>query len=98
MPEVQGHPSVGDTRARTTEVDLPTIPDDLVAMLDLLCQTIVTALGFGVAVVNIVRPDGSLLVVSVAGDDQARERHYWARRRVPTCGTGCSPPVSTGVA
>ena len=73
MPEVQGHPSVGDTRARTTEVDLPTIPDDLVAMLDLLCQTIVAALGFGVAVVNIMRPDGSLLVVSVAGDDQARE-------------------------
>ena len=73
MPETQSHSGVGDGRARTTEVDLPTIPDDLVAMLDLLCQTIVAALGFGVAVVNIVRPDGSLLVVSVAGDDQARE-------------------------
>jgi hypothetical protein len=48
---------------------VPTIPGDLVAMLDLLAQTIVEALGFGVAAVNIVRPDGSLEVVSVAGDD-----------------------------
>jgi diguanylate cyclase (GGDEF)-like protein len=51
---------------------VPTIPGDLVAMLDLLAQTIVEALGFGVAAVNIVRPDGSLEVVSVAGDDSAR--------------------------
>lgn len=51
---------------------MPTIPGDLVAMLDLLAQTIVEALGFGVAAVNIVRPDGSLEVVSVAGDDSAR--------------------------
>lgn len=50
----------------------PTVPDDLVAMLDLLAETIVQALGFGVAVVNIARPDGSLEVVSVAGDEQAR--------------------------
>jgi diguanylate cyclase (GGDEF)-like protein len=41
-------------------------------MLDLLCETIVVALGFGVAVINLVRPDGSLEVVSVAGDDDAR--------------------------
>jgi diguanylate cyclase (GGDEF)-like protein len=51
---------------------MPTVPDDLLAMLDLLAQTIVEALGFGVAAVNIVRPDGSLQVVSVAGDDGAR--------------------------
>lgn len=50
----------------------PTIPDDLVAMLDPLAQTIVETLGFGVAAVNIARPDGSLEVVSVAGDEQAR--------------------------
>jgi len=50
-----------------------TVPDDLVAMLDLLAQTIVEALGFGVAAVNIARPDGSLEVISVAGDQQAKE-------------------------
>ena len=49
-----------------------TIPQDLVGMLDLLAETIVQALGFGVAVVNLTRPDGSLAVVSVAGDDDAR--------------------------
>jgi diguanylate cyclase (GGDEF)-like protein len=48
------------------------ITDDLVAMLDLLAHTIVEALGFGVAVINIARPDGSLEVISVAGDDDAR--------------------------
>jgi diguanylate cyclase (GGDEF)-like protein len=42
-------------------------------MLDLLAQTIVDALGFGVAAVNIARPDGSLEVISVAGDQQAKE-------------------------
>src|SRR5450759_776199 len=52
---------------------VPTVPDDLVAMLDLLAQTIVQALGFGVAAVNIARPDGSLEVISVAGDEQARK-------------------------
>jgi diguanylate cyclase (GGDEF)-like protein len=41
-------------------------------MLDLLAQTIVQALGFGVAAVNIARADGSLEVVSVAGDEDAR--------------------------
>jgi diguanylate cyclase (GGDEF)-like protein len=51
----------------------PTVPGDLVAMLDLLAETIVEALGFGVAVINIAHPDGSLEVVSVAGDDDARE-------------------------
>jgi len=52
---------------------VPTVPDDLVAMLDLLAQTIVQALGFGVAAVNIARADGSLEVISVAGDEQARK-------------------------
>jgi len=52
---------------------VPTVPDDLVAMLDLLAQTIVQALGFGVAGVNITRADGSLEVISVAGDEQARK-------------------------
>jgi diguanylate cyclase (GGDEF)-like protein len=52
---------------------VPTVPDDLVAMLDLLAQTIVQALGFGVAAVNITRADGSLEVISVAGDEQARK-------------------------
>jgi diguanylate cyclase (GGDEF)-like protein len=51
----------------------PTVPDDLVGMLDLLATTIVEALGFGVAAINITRPDGSLEVVSVAGDKQARK-------------------------
>jgi diguanylate cyclase (GGDEF)-like protein len=63
--DISGH----DKRTGTI---MPTIPRDLVAMLDLLAQTIVEALGFGVAAINIVRPDGSLEVVSVAGDDSAR--------------------------
>jgi diguanylate cyclase (GGDEF)-like protein len=49
-----------------------TVPDDLVTLLDLLAQTIVSTLGFGVAAVNITQPDGSLLVASVAGDEDAR--------------------------
>ena len=55
------------------EVVVPTVPADLVSMLDLLAETIVKALGFGVAAVNIARPDGSLEVISVAGDEQARK-------------------------
>lgn len=54
-------------------VERSTIPSDLVAMLDLLAETIVQALGFGVAAVNLVRADGSIEVVSVAGSDAARE-------------------------
>lgn len=61
-PESDGASSTADA----------TIPDDLVPMLDELAGTIVEALGFGVAVVNIARPDGSLEVVSVAGDADAR--------------------------
>lgn len=50
----------------------PTHSGDLVGMLDRLAQTIVDALGFGVAVVNLAHQDGALEVVSVAGDDGAR--------------------------
>ncbi len=42
-------------------------------MLDLLAGTIVELLGFGVAAVNVARPDGTLEVVAVAGDPSARE-------------------------
>ena len=47
--------------------------DDLAAMLELLAGTIVELLGFGVAAVNVARPDGALEVVAVAGDHGARE-------------------------
>jgi diguanylate cyclase (GGDEF)-like protein len=50
----------------------PTVSDDLVTLLDVLAETIVATLGFGVAVINIVRSDGSLEVASVAGDEKAR--------------------------
>ena len=56
----------------TTPGPAPTLSGNLVGMLDRLAQTIVDALGFGVAVVNLARSDGSLEVVSVAGDEQAR--------------------------
>lgn len=49
-----------------------TISEDLIGMLDLLAETIVQALGFGVAVVNLAQPDGTMQVVSVAGDEGAR--------------------------
>ncbi len=45
----------------------------LQATLDLLAQTIVNALGFEVAVVNLVRTDGSLEVVSCAGPTEVRD-------------------------
>src|SRR5450631_863544 len=63
----------GASGTAASGVDVPTVPDDLVAMLDLLAQTIVQALGFGVAAINIARPDGSLKVISVAGDADARK-------------------------
>jgi diguanylate cyclase (GGDEF)-like protein len=63
----------GASGTAASGVDVPTVPGDLVAMLDLLAQTIVQALGFGVAAVNIARPDGSLEVIAVAGDEQARK-------------------------
>ena len=62
----------GAMDASSYDVVVPTCPADLVSMLDLLAETIVQALGFGVAAVNIARPDGSLEVISVAGDEQAR--------------------------
>ena len=58
--------------ASSREVVVPTVSHALVAMLDLLAQTIVQALGFGVAAVNIARPDGFLEVIAVAGDTPAR--------------------------
>lgn len=45
----------------------------LQATLDLLSQTIVNALGFDVAVVNLVQADGSLQVVSCAGPTDVRD-------------------------
>jgi diguanylate cyclase (GGDEF)-like protein len=53
-------------------LDASIMAGELVAMLDLLAETIVQALGFGVAVINIACPDGSLRAVSVAGDEKAR--------------------------
>ena len=51
----------------------PTVARDLRSMLELLAETIVASLGFGVAVVNMTLPDGSLEVAAVAGDESARE-------------------------
>ena len=68
MPDESAAP-----RHRPETPEAPTVPDDLIGMLDLLAQTIVDAMAFGVAAINIVRPDGFLEVVSVAGDPQARE-------------------------
>ena len=60
------------------------VSDELVVMLDLLAATIVQALGFGVACINITRPDGTLEVVSVAGDDEARKALLGAVRGAET--------------
>ena len=52
------------------------VPDaslSLESTLDLLAQTIVSALGFDVAVINYVESPGVLTVVSVAGPDEVRE-------------------------
>ena len=73
MSQDQHRDRRGAMDASSPEVVVPTVPDDLVAMLDLLAQTIVQALGFGVTAVNIARPDGSLEVISVAGDERARK-------------------------
>jgi diguanylate cyclase (GGDEF)-like protein len=70
MPENE---HVGQPGLPPPALGLPTVEDDVVAMLDLLAETIVQALGFGVAAVNIARPDGSLEAVSVAGNDEARD-------------------------
>jgi diguanylate cyclase (GGDEF)-like protein/PAS domain S-box-containing protein len=47
---------------------------DLQAMLDLLAQTVVNALGFAVAAVNLVESPRRVVVVSVAGPDEVRDR------------------------
>lgn len=59
--------------AHQPPLSVPTVADDVVEMLDLLAETIVQALGFGVAAVNIACPDGSMRAVSVAGNDDARD-------------------------
>jgi diguanylate cyclase (GGDEF)-like protein len=46
---------------------------DLTATLDAVAQGVVDGAGFGVAAVNLIRPDGAFTVVSVAGDEDARE-------------------------
>jgi diguanylate cyclase (GGDEF)-like protein len=46
---------------------------DLHTTLDAVAQGVVDGAGFGVAAVNLARPDGSFAVVSVAGDENARE-------------------------
>ena len=46
---------------------------DLTATLDAVAQGVVDGAGFGAAVVNLARPDGAFVVVSVAGDQAARE-------------------------
>ncbi len=46
---------------------------DLPATLDAVAQGVVDGAGFGVAAVNLVRPDGDFVVVSVAGDAEARD-------------------------
>ena len=45
---------------------------DLGRTLEAVCQGVVDGLGFGVAVVNLVNPDGDYDVVAVAGSEQAR--------------------------
>ena len=84
MTKDQDREQGGSPGAASSGAIEPTIPDDLVAMLDLLAQTIVKALGFGVAAVNIARPDGSLEVVSVAGDEQARKMLLWTVQSAET--------------
>lgn len=44
----------------------------LTTTLDAVAQGVVDVAGFGVVVVNLIRPDGGYEVVSVAGDDDAR--------------------------
>ena len=46
---------------------------DLNTTLDAVAQGVVEGAGFGVAAVNLARPDGSFAVVSVAGDESARD-------------------------
>ncbi len=46
----------------------PTVSGELASMLDHLAHTVVTTLGFGVAVVTLRRLDGRMQVASVAGD------------------------------
>jgi diguanylate cyclase (GGDEF)-like protein/PAS domain S-box-containing protein len=57
---------------------------DLHAMLDLLAQTIVNALGFDLAAVNLVESPDRVAVVAVAGPDEARRRLLGTHVDLPT--------------
>ncbi len=46
---------------------------DLTATLQAVADAVVSSLGFGVAVVNVVRPDGDLEVAAVAGNEESRQ-------------------------
>lgn len=71
-PTGPAEPADAAGRAAPGPTSAPTVGEDLVGLLDRLAQTIVDSLGFGLALVNLVRPDGMLEVVSVAGDEGAR--------------------------
>lgn len=45
---------------------------DLAATMQAVADAVVRAVGFGVAVVSVVRPDGSFTTIAVAGSDHAR--------------------------
>ncbi|WP_434581684.1 diguanylate cyclase domain-containing protein [Carbonactinospora thermoautotrophica] len=46
---------------------------DLTATLQAVADAVVSSLGFGIAVVNVVRPDGDLEVAAVAGSEESRQ-------------------------
>ena len=47
---------------------------DLQGTVQAVADVVVTAVGFGVAVVNVVRPDGGFKTIAVAGSEQARQQ------------------------
>jgi diguanylate cyclase (GGDEF)-like protein/PAS domain S-box-containing protein len=59
---------------------------DLETTLDAVAEAVVDAMGFGVAVVNLVKDNGDIEVVSVAGPPEVRDF---------LLGTGCPPEVWT---
>ena len=73
VAELESVPIAGPETSAAPAAATATASVDLNATLDLLAQTIVQALGFGVAVVNLAQADGSQVVVSVAGSADARE-------------------------
>jgi diguanylate cyclase (GGDEF)-like protein len=73
VADTDSTPTAGPRPAVAPSSATATASVDLRSTLDLLAQTIVQALGFGVAVVNLAQADGSQAVVSVAGSADARE-------------------------